>query len=332
MILSLLKLGVQMGASDIHLASQTLPMARINAELVPLSSNATPDTEIERFIKNLLDDEQLKTFFHNGDFDASYHEPGIGSFRINIYRSSGKIALACRFIHQVIPTIESLCLPPVVNALASYTSGLILVTGPTSSGKTRTLAAMIDYINSQRSFHIITLEDPIEYIHQNKKSLISQREIGRDTISFQSALRAALRQDPNVIMVGEMRDLETISTAITAAETGHLVLATLHTGDAVQTLARIIDVFPPNQQQQIQVQLSHSIVGIISQRLLPRKDKKGLIPAVEIMHSTPAIKNMIREGKFHQIYTAMQTGKIHGMQTMESSLQKLIQDNLIDGD
>jgi len=253
----------------------------------------------------------------------------VGRFRVNAFSQRGSIGIVLRLINSCVPTLEQLNLPPIVADFTTKKKGLVLVTGPTGCGKSTTLAAMIDKINTEQTVHILTLEDPIEYIHQHKKSVVNQREIGSDAKSFASALKAALRQDPDVILVGEMRDLETISTAITAAETGHLVFATLHTNNAAQTIDRIVDVFPPYQQQQIRIQLAETLQGIIAQQLLQKADGSGRVAAVEILVSTTAVRNLIREGKTHQIQSMIQTGARFGMQSMEMALKKLVQAGLI---
>jgi twitching motility protein PilT len=267
-----------------------------------------------------------------GEFDFSYSSPGRGRYRVNAYRQRGSLGMALRIIPHEIPSMQQLGLPPVLSDLARLPRGLILVTGPTGSGKSTTLATMIDQINKERKVHILTLEDPIEYLHSHKRSIVNQREIGSDSRSFTSALRGALREDPDVILVGEMRDLDTISIAITAAETGHLVLSTLHTLGSAKTIDRIIDVFPPHQQQQVRVQLSSVIQAVVSQQLLPKADGKGRVAAHEIMISTPAIRNLIREDKVHQIDTAIQTGGKFRMHTMDSSLVNLYNRGLISRD
>ncbi len=282
--------------------------------------------------KQILSKEQFDLFENKGEIDFSYNGAEVGSFRVNVYYQRGAVGLAMRVVSKQIPSLLSLGLPETVATLARRTRGLILVTGPAGSGKSTTIAAMLNLINEETACHIITLEDPIEYLHVHKKSIINQREIGSDSKTFPGALRAALRQDPDVIMVGEMRDLETISIAITAAETGHLVLATLHTVSAPQAIERIIDVFPPNQQQQVRVQLSGTLAGVISQRLLRRRDEKGRVVALEILISTPAVRNLMRESKLHQLYSVMQTGTRFGMQTLDRALQELYKDNLINAE
>lgn len=325
----LLKQAVEQGASDLHISSGAAPAIRLDGRLHSLDLPPLLVEETMMLTKQVMSEEKYRALLEIGEVDFSYNQPGIGCFRINAYFQQGSVSLACRVINTQIPTIDSLMLPEVVKSLASRSRGLIIVTGPAGSGKSTTLAAMIDHINSEKFYHIITLEDPIEYLHSKKKSIINQREIGRDTKSFPNALRSALRQDPDVILVGEMRDLETMSIAITAAETGHLVMATLHTMDAPQTVERIIDVFPSNQQEQIRVQLASTLAGVLSQRLLRRQDGLGRIAAVEILTSTPAVRNLIREKKVHQIYSFMQTGSKHGMQTLDAHLQKLLAKDLI---
>jgi twitching motility protein PilT len=270
-----------------------------------------------------MNELQFEKFIETGEYDFSYSIQGMSRLRVNAYKQRGSFGMALRIIPYDIPTMQFLGLPSVIEELTELNRGLILVTGPTGSGKSTTLATMIDKINSNRRCHIITLEDPIEYLHKHDKSIINQREIGTDTKSFANALRGALREDPDVILVGEMRDLDTISIAITAAETGHLVLSTLHTIGAPQTIDRIIDVFPPYQQQQVRIQLSSVIQAIITQQLLPKADGKGRIAAFEVMIATPAIRNLIRESKVHQIETAMLTGTKNKMQTMDNSLLQL---------
>ncbi|NLA27492.1 MAG: type IV pilus twitching motility protein PilT [Firmicutes bacterium] len=326
----LLQAAVEQGASDLHLSVGLPPLLRLQGKLVSLDKSPLDPQDTEALAGQIMNEKQGKTFKEKGEIDLAYSSPGLARFRVNIYRQRGSTGIAMRVINTVIPTLDSLCLPEVIHNFSSCQKGLLLVTGPTGSGKSTTQASLIDLINQQRSCHIITLEDPIEYLHRNKNCMINQREIGQDSSSFAAALRAALRQDPDVILVGEMRDHETISTAITAAETGHFVMATLHTVDSVQTIDRIIDVFPSFQQQQIRVQLANTIVGIIAQRLIQRKDGKGRIPAVEVMVSNPAVRNLIREGKVHQIYSVIQTGGRQGMQLMDSHLEDLFRRGLID--
>jgi twitching motility protein PilT len=280
--------------------------------------------------KSITTAEQQQRFNELGEIDFSYSLSGYGRFRVNAFRQRGTIAIVLRLVADKVPTLEDLKHPEIMKTLSLKPRGLVLVTGPTGSGKSTTLAAMINLINQTEAAHIITMEDPIEYLHRHNKSIVNQREVNTDSISFANALRAALREDPDVILVGEMRDAETVSTAITAAETGHLVFATLHTSDAAQTIDRIIDTFPPHQQQQVKSQLSMILQGIISQQLLPLKDGSGRIAALEILVATPAIRNLIREGKTHQILSSVQTGAKYGMQTMDMALRDLVQKNLVE--
>ena len=331
-IQNLLEMAVNNNASDLHLTAGVPPVMRIYGELVFTKMDILTPESTEIFAGEVLNEKQKMVLEQEGQIDLSLSLAQIGRFRVNVFKQWGSIGLAIRLIPYQIPCLEELHLPPILRTLAGKESGFILVTGPAGSGKSTTLASMIDIINTERSCHIITLEDPIEYLHKHKQSIVNQREIETDSQSFSAALRAALRQDPDVILVGEMRDLETISTAITAAETGHLVLSTLHTNGAPQTVNRIIDVFPPYQQQQVRIQLANTLLGVVSQRLIPRVDRQGLVPAVEVMISTPAIKNLIREGKTHQIYSSIQTGSKYGMQTMESSVYELYDRGLISSD
>ena len=340
----LIELAVKLGASDLHLTAGKPPVFRINGTLYSLDDPKIKEmagldidqsffhplspADTSRLAKEVLH-HQFDLLEREGEVDFSFGIPGLARVRANVFKQRGSLALALRILNCRIPTLEELGLPPVVAYLARRPAGLVLVTGPAGSGKSTTLAAMINLINKEKRVHIITLEDPIEYLHRHENSLVNQREVGQDTRCFARALRAALREDPDVIMVGEMRDLETISTAITAAETGHLVLATLHTVSAVDTIDRIIDVFPGDQQQQVRVQLSQVLEGIICQLLLPRADKKGRVLAVEIMVATPAIRNLIREGRTHQVLSHIQTGGRWGMQTMDASLASLYRSGLI---
>lgn len=327
----LLSEAVKQGASDLHLSPYSPALIRINTRLRKLNETVLEPQETVAFARYILGPDRFRLYEQSGEIDASYQIEGMAYFRINIYRHQDHTALAFRIISSDIPTIESLGLPEIVASFARYNSGLILVTGPTGNGKSTTLAAMLDLINHERACHIVTLEDPIEFVHTNHLSMITQREIGRDSLSFPSALRACLRQDPDVIMIGEMRDLETISTAITAAETGHLVIATLHTINAPQTIERIIDVFPPYQQHQVRVQLAGSLIGVLSQRLLPnRQEGQRMVMALEVMVCNAAIRNMIRDGKVHQIHNAMQTGMSYGMKTMHQAMQVLTERGRID--
>lgn len=319
-------------ASDLHITTGIPPTIRVNGSLVQLNMPVLDPPACKALVEELLNkDPSIRTrFLEKGEIDFSYAVPQVGRYRVNVFKQRGTYAAALRAVGVNIPAMEQLGLPRhILESLSNNTRGLVLVTGPTGSGKSTTLATMINYINERRKGHILTLEDPIEYLHKHKNSIVNQREIGLDSKSYGDALRAALREDPDVILIGEMRDQETISTAITAAETGHLVLSTLHTIGAPQTIDRIIDVFPPHQQQQIKVQLSNILKGVVSQQLLPRTDIKGRCVALEIMIGNPAISNLIREGKTHQIYSQIQTGGLNGMVTMDSSIVKLYKEGKI---
>ena len=323
-IRELLQHAYEVKASDLHLTIGIPPVYRIHGQLQQYGDAVVTVEMIEQMIRDILPDYKVEEFKDKGETDFNYSLEGFCRFRVNAYHQRNAGAIAARLIPIEIPTIESLNMPRVLYDLAEKPHGLILVTGPTGSGKSTTLAAMIDYINETKAKHIITLEDPIEYLHSHKKSVVNQREIGVDTGSFANGLRASLRQDPDIILVGEMRDLETISTAITAAETGHLVFATLHTSSAPTTIDRIIDVFPPHQQGQIRIQLANVLQGIISQRLFIRKDNAGRVAATEILISVPAVTNLIRNEKIHQIPSVMQTSRALGMHTLETSVQSLV--------
>ena len=328
----LLREAVEKGASDIHITVGVPPIFRINGKLVRSDHAALMVKETEELFNSLTKSEQQQLFKERGELDFSFAIYGLSRFRINAFRQRGSIAIVIRVVNENIPTLEELAHPPVLKTLAGQPRGLVLVTGPTGSGKSTTLAAMINLINQERSCHILTLEDPIEYLHKHSKSIVNQREMHSDTQSFTIALRAALREDPDVILVGEMRDAETIATAITAAETGHLVFATLHTGSAAQTIDRIIDAFPAHQQQQIRIQLSVTLQGIIAQQLLPRMDRKGRIAALEVLIATPAVRNIIREGKTHQLTSVIQTGIKFGMQPMDAALRDLYRRGIVSYD
>lgn len=318
-----MKRATELGASDIHITVGLPPMLRINGKITRLEEAMLMPKDTEGYARTLLNEEQYNKYSILGEADISYALPGIGRFRVNVFRQRGSDAIVLRLIALNVPTLEKLNMPPILKSLTEKSRGLVLVTGPTGSGKSTTLAAMINEINITRSAHIVTLEDPIEYLHRHNKSIINQREIGNDTKSYGNALRAVLREDPDVILVGEMRDLETISIAITAAETGHLVFSTLHTIGASKTVDRVIDVFPPNQQQQIRVQLAAVLEGVISQQLIERTDESGRVCAMEVMITTPAIRNIIREGKTHQLDSIVQTGSKFGMKSMDMALAEL---------
>jgi len=314
---------VDTNASDLHICNDSEPVIRIDGQLRRLNYQKFTPNILQRMLYDILSDEQIHRFESTLELDFSYALPRRARFRVNIYRDRGSCAAAFRLISDRIPTVRDLNLPPILEQITEKPRGLVLVTGPTGSGKSTTLAAMIDYINSNRGVHIITVEDPIEYLHRHKLSLVNQRELGGDTKAFANALRACLREDPDVLLVGEMRDLETIQLAITAAETGHLVFATLHTNNAAESVDRIIDVFPPGQQDQIRIQLANNIQAIISQQLLPRASGPGRVPATEIMVATPAIRNLIRENKTHQIPSMIQTSAQFGMMSMDQCLRDL---------
>lgn len=326
----LLKVMVDKGASDLHLTAGSPPQLRIDGSLYPLRVPPLKPADVQRFCYAVLTEAQKKRFEEKNEIDLSFHWKGIGRFRANFFRQRGSVAGAIRQIPMRIMTFEELGLPSIVHQLVDKPRGLILVTGPTGSGKSTTLAAMVDVLNQRRRGHIITIEDPIEYLHTHKNCIVNQREVGSDTESFHDALRYVMRQDPDVVLIGEIRDLETMETTLRLSETGHLVLSTLHTNSAVQTIHRIMDLFPRDQQERVRTQLSFVLEGVICQQLLPRLDGRGRVLAVELMIPTPAIRNLIREGKIHQIYSQMQTGQAkHGMQTMNQSLFKLWQNRLI---
>jgi twitching motility protein PilT len=326
----LLKHAVESGASDLHLTASRPPMVRISGSLLPSGYNTELGHEdTKALIYSILTDDQKAKFEEEHELDFSIGIPGISRFRVNVFMQRGCVSGVFRTIGENIPSCQDLGLGETIQQLAMLPRGLVCVTGPTGCGKSTTLAAMINLVNQEKDAHIVTIEDPIEFLHPHIRSTINQRELGSDTFSFPRALKAVLREDPNVILVGEMRDLETIAAALTLAETGHLVLSTLHTQDAAQTVDRIIDVFPPYQQEQIRVMLASTLKGVISQVLVPRADGQGRVAAREILVVTPAISALIREGKTHQVYSAIQTGATHGMCTMEKSLADLYQAGLI---
>ena len=322
----------ELGASDIHLTVGVPPKFRVNGNLITSEfPTMTPADTLDVLI-SVLNEKQRAIFEERGEYDLSYSHPELGRYRVNAFKQRGSIALAFRVVGTTVPSPEVLGVPESVIDLYNRKRGLILVTGPTGSGKSTTLAAIIDRVNSCRDAHIITLEDPIEYLHPHKLSMVNQREVGVDTGSYANALRAALREDPDVILVGEMRDFETISVAITAAETGHLVLSTLHTNSAASTIDRVIDVFPPYQQQQIRVQLASVLEAVITQALIPTADGRGRVAAFEVMHANHAVRNLIREGKAHQLESVMQTNRKMGMITMDDAIGQLYMEGKIDRD
>jgi twitching motility protein PilT len=325
----LLKLAVESRASDLHITVGRPPILRISGQLVPMEFSPLNPEQTRQLAYSILTKEQREKFEKEMELDLSYTVAGLSRFRVNVYLQKDGVGMALRVIPTKIPAAQEINLPQVVCEFTKLRNGLVLVTGPTGSGKSTTLAVMVDLINQERSCHIMTIEDPIEFVHIHNKSMVNQRELFANTLSFNNALRHLLRQDPDVVLVGEMRDLETIAAAITIAETGHLVFATLHTLDAAQTVDRMVDVFPPYQQQQIRTMLAGSLKGVICQQLLPRKDGKGRVAAREILVVTPAISNLIREGKSFQIYSAIQTGGALGMVTMDQSVNRLLKEGLI---
>lgn len=326
----LLKLMIEKNASDLHVTTGSPPRLRVDGKLVNIDHPPLNPMDTKALCYSILTDAQKHKYEENNELDLSFGVKGLSRFRANIFMQRGAVAGAFRTIPFDIRTFKDLGLPEIMSEIVKKPRGLILVTGPTGSGKSTTLAAMIDRINEDRSEHIITIEDPIEYLHPHKKCLVNQREVNADTASFGIALRYILRQDPDVVLIGEMRDLETIEAALTVSETGHLTLATLHTNSSVQTINRIIDVFPPHQQEQIRVQLSFVLEGILAQQLIPKKSGTGRVLAIEVLVPTPAIRNLIREDKIHQLYSMMQTGQAKfGMQTMNQSLFDLFSRRLI---
>jgi twitching motility protein PilT len=328
----LLREAVARKASDLHITVGIPPVLRIDGDLVRTDRPPLKPADTAALLAGIASESLRAAFDEKGELDFSHAIPGLSRFRVNAFRQRGATAIVVRIVAEQVPSLDDLGHPDTLRTLARKPRGLVLVTGPTGSGKSTTLAAMIDLINRERACHIVTLEDPIEYLHRHDKSIVNQREVHADTHSFAAALRAALREDPDVILVGEMRDPETIGTAITAAETGHLVLATLHTSDAAQTIDRIIDTFPPYQQQQIRIQLSLTLQGIVAQQLLPRRDGGGRVCALEILMVTPAVRNIIREGKTHQLTSVIQTGARNGMQTMDNALRDLCRRGLVSAD
>ena len=321
----LLNYSIDSGASDLHLSVGSVPMVRINGTMKPLNVDTLEQSDMEKMLPQVMNEDQLNLFKEKKEIDFSAKLEGNGRrFRVNFFNQINGLAGVFRTIPDTIKSCEELGIPPFMHDLAEMDRGLVLLTGPTGSGKSTTLAAMVDHINRKKACHIITIEDPVEYYHHTKESLINQRELGASTHSFANALRAALREDPDVILVGEMRDLETISLALTAAETGHLVLSTLHTSSAVKAIDRIIDIYPTGQKDQIRSMLSESLEAVIAQKLLPTKDGKGRVPACEVMIATTAIRNLIREDRIFQISSVIQSGGVEGMQTLDQDLQRLV--------
>jgi len=328
-IYKLMRCAVEEGASDLHLRAGSPPVVRVEGELHRLDYPPLTPEATKRIFEALTPESQRQAFHEKKELDFAFGLPDLSRFRVNACYQRGSISLSCRILPLKVPTIEDLGLPAICKNLASLPRGLVLVTGPTGSGKSATIAAMINYINETQSRRIITIEDPIEYVQTDKMSMIMQREMGTDTDSFFDGLRSALRQDPNVIFIGEMRDLETMSTALTAAETGHLVLSTLHTPDSTQAVDRIVDMFPPHQQRQARLQLSLVLEGVLAQLLLPRDRGRGRVACFEVLVGTPAIKNLIREAKSHEIQTYLELGRQEGMQTMDHHLNELVRSGAV---
>lgn len=328
-ITDLLAFGVKNKASDLHLSAGLPPMIRVNGDIRKINLPNMDAEEVSKMIASIMNDHQRKAYQENLETDFSFELPNVSRFRVNVFNTNRGPAAVLRTIPTTVLTLEDLKAPHVFQSISDVPRGLVLVTGPTGSGKSTTLAAMVNYINNTQPAHILTIEDPIEFVHQSKKALINQRELHEDTLSFANALRSALREDPDVILVGEMRDPETIGLALTAAETGHLVFGTLHTTGAAKTVDRIVDVFPAGEKEMVRSMLSESLRAVISQTLLKTKDGKGRVAAHEIMISTPAVRNLIRENKIAQIGAVLQTGQNYGMQTLDQSLQTLVRQNLI---
>lgn len=325
----MLTIAKEAGASDVHITVGVPPKMRVNGKLLTMNFPRMLPPDTNQLLDEIMNDSQKEKFEEKGEHDMSFSIPALGRFRVNAYKQRGSAAIALRLVGTQVPSPEELGVPSSVIDLYQRKRGLVLVTGPTGSGKSTTLAAIIDKVNNNRDCHVITLEDPIEYLHQHKLSMVNQREIGLDSQSYANALRAALREDPDVILVGEMRDFETISVAITAAETGHLVLSTLHTIGAASTVDRVIDVFPPHQQQQIRVQLANVLEAVVSQQLIPKADGSGRAAAFEVLHANHAVRNLIREGKSHQLMTVMQTNRKLGMVAMDEAIMQLFYDGKI---
>ncbi len=328
-VVELLKTAKEAGASDLHLTVGIPPKMRVNGDLITMNYPRLMPADTMQAVLEIMTEQQRDRFEERGELDMSFSVSDLGRFRVNAFKQRGTMAMAIRLVGTQVPDVESLHIPESVIDLYNRKRGLVLVTGPTGSGKSTTLAALVDKINRNREAHVITLEDPIEYLHRHDKSMVNQREIGLDTENYSNALRAALREDPDVILVGEMRDYETISVAITAAETGHLILSTLHTIGAANTVDRIIDVFPPHQQQQIRVQFANVLEAVVSQQLIPKADGSGRVAAFEVLHANYAVRNLIREGKSHQLLSVMQTGRKQGMITMDEAILQLLHDHVI---
>ncbi len=326
---TLLRVMFEKGASDLHITVGAPPMLRIDGEMTPTEFEKLRPDDCQHIIYSILTDEQKEKFERESELDLSFGVEGIGRVRMNVYKQRGAVAAALRNIPMTILGFDELGLPPIIQDIAKIPKGLVLVCGPTGSGKSTTLASIIDYINSHENGHILTIEDPIEFIHTHKNCIVNQREVGTDTKKFTEALKYVLRQDPDVILVGEMRDIETIEAALTIAETGHMVYGTLHTPDAVQAINRIIDVFPAHQQAQVRAQISFVLQAVVCQQLLPKAYSTGRVIATEILISNAAVKNLIREEKIHQIYSIMQTGQEYGMRTMNQSLAELYKKQLV---
>jgi len=327
--IKLLQRAVQKDASDIHLKAGSLAYYRVDGELAPQEGNELLSEDIDGIVEILLTDAQKQHFLKKGDIDLAFTEKGVGRFRVNIFRQRGMVSIVMRRIKTKILTFEQLCLPPQTIRFATMFRGLILITGTTGSGKSTTLASVIEYINSHRRCHVVTIEDPIEYVHYDRMAVINQREVRIDTPDFSAPLRAVMRQDPDVILIGEMRDVETFQAAVSAAETGHLVFSTLHTTNTMQTIDRIVDLFPSNQHDQVRSQLSMQLKAVMCMRLLPRADGVGRVPACEIVFSTPAVRKLIKENRVNQIELAIQQGREDGMQTFNDSLYQLVKEKLI---
>jgi twitching motility protein PilT len=324
----ILRLGLQMRASDVHISVGIPPMFRVDGKLIPSRYDVVTQREAQRLVYDVLSSENIERFERTKELDFSYGVSGVGRFRFNVYRQRGNVGCAMRAIPVTIPSLDQLRMPSILRDLTRKHSGMILVTGPTGSGKSTTIASMIDVINSEHEVHIMTMEDPIEYLHTHKTAMVNQREIGQDTDGFHNAMRAVLREDPDIILVGEMRDKETIAAALTLAETGHLVFGTLHTRNAPQTIDRVVDVFPPDQQDQIKVQLANSLEAVVAQQLLPMLGG-GRCAAIEVMIATSAIRNLIREGKTYQIMSSIETGSQYGMQPMDKTLADMHKTGMI---